>query len=323
MAPYVKIDMNKDKDFYFDAIFFSPHKFLGGPGSSGILVFRKELYREDLPPTTAGGGTVDYVGFHTNDFSKDIETREMAGTPPILQTIKAALAMDLKDKIGVDRIERIETKYTKDFLAKLKRIPNIKIIGRVDPEEKIPIISFNIKHKARILHPKFVTKLLNDLFGIQSRAGCSCAGPYGHLLLGISDSLSTKYRNAVQKGFLGLKPGWVRINLHYTFNTKDIDFIVRAIEFVAAYGHIFLAKYTFDIQTGEWTYKGYRSRKVALGLENSFQTNKMDLSRIDSIRDSYFQQARSWAEELKGFPTPFFVTDDPEIEELKSFYYCS
>jgi hypothetical protein len=266
---------------------------------------------------------VDFVGFHTHDFAKDIETREMAGTPPILQTIKAALAMDLKEKIGVQKIEQIEAEYTKDFLAKMKRIPNLELVGRVDPEEKIPIISFNIHHKDRILHPKFVTKLLNDLFGIQSRAGCSCAGPYGHLLLDITDERSSKYRDAIQQGFLGLKPGWVRVNIHYTFSRKDVDFLARAIKFVARRGHFFLPKYAFHIETGEWIYKGYRARKVTFGLESSFKTNKVDLSRIEAIRDSYFEQAQSLAAELKDLPAPSFVTDNPKIEELKTFYYCS
>jgi selenocysteine lyase/cysteine desulfurase len=323
VAPYVEIDMNRDEKSYFDAVFFSPHKFLGGPGSSGILVFREELYRKDLPPTTAGGGTVDFVGFNAHDYSKDIETREMAGTPPILQTIKAALAMDLKDKIGVNKIERIEAEYTKDFLKKMKRIPNLEMVGRVDPEEKIPIISFNIQHKDRILHPKFVTKLLNDLFGIQSRAGCSCAGPYGHVLLSITDKQSSQYRKTIQEGFLGLKPGWVRINLHYTFSKNDVDFLASAIEFIAKNGHLFLQKYAFHIQTGEWVYKGHRSKEVEFGIMNTFQTKKVDLSRIEAIRDSYFKTAQSLAEELENFSAPPFKTDDPDIESLKSFYYCT
>jgi selenocysteine lyase/cysteine desulfurase len=323
VAPYVEIDMNKDKGSYFDAIFFSPHKFLGGPGASGILVFREDLYRKDLPPTTAGGGTVDYVGFHSHDFAKDIETREMAGTPPILQTIKAALAMDLKEKIGVKKIERIEAEYTKDFLARLKPIPNLGMVGRVDPEEKIPIISFNIKHKDRIFHPKFVTKLLNDLFGIQSRAGCSCAGPYGHILLGIDDERSDKYRDSVQKGLLGLKPGWVRINIHYTFSKKDVDYLVKAIAFVAKNGHLFLPKYAFNIQTGEWTYGTLSQEDIHFGIESDFQTNKVDISRIEELRNSYFEKAESLVKDLRDFLPPSFVTDDPKIEELKSFYYCS
>jgi selenocysteine lyase/cysteine desulfurase len=323
VAPYVEIDMNKDDDIYFDAIFFSPHKFLGGPGSSGILVFREGLYRNDLPPTTAGGGTVDYVGFHVHDYSKDIETREMAGTPPILQTIKAALAMDLKEKIGVSRIERIEAEYTKDFLSRLKRMPNIEMVGRVDPEEKIPIISFNIRHLDRILHPKFVTKLLNDLFGIQSRAGCSCAGPYGHLLLEIGDELSAKYRAVIQQGLLGLKPGWVRINIHYTFSKEDVDFLARAINFVATHGHLFLFQYLFDIHTGEWKHKEFQEYETDFSIENSFETKRADLSRIEEIRESYFQKAEKVAMDLKKAKASSFIQDEAEIEALKSFYYCS
>ena len=322
VAPYVEMDMNRDEESYFDAVFFSPHKFLGGPGSSGILVFREQLYRKDLPPTTAGGGTVDFVGFRAHDYSKDIETREMAGTPPILQTIKAALAMDLKDQIGVGKIEQIEVEYTKDFLTRMKMIPNLEMVGRVDPEEKIPIISFNIKHKDRILHPKFVTKLLNDLFGIQSRAGCSCAGPYGHILLDISDEHSSKYRRTIQKGLLGLKPGWVRINIHYTFSRNDVDFLVRAIEFVAEHGHLFLPKYRFNVRTGEWIYDGFRPPDIDFGIEAAFQINKADMSQIETFRSSYLEKAESLAKKLKELPAPTFVTDEPHIENLKSFYYC-
>ena len=323
VAPYVEIDMNKDTDSYFDAIFFSPHKFLGGPGASGILVFREDLYRKDLPPTTAGGGTVDFVGFDAHDFAKDIETREMAGTPPILQAIKAALAMDLKEKIGIHKIGRIEAEYTKNFLARMKRIPNLEMLGRVDPEEKIPIISFNIQHKDRILHPKFVTKLLNDLFGIQSRAGCSCAGPYGHLLLNIDDERSSMYRDIVQKGWLGLKPGWVRINIHYIFSKKEVDFLARAIAFVAKNGHLFLPRYIFNIKTGEWTHEGFQENVPKFDLQNSFQAKNMSLSQINEIRESYFRQAEALVENLKGLPSPSFIKDEAKIEELKSFYYCS
>jgi len=202
-------------------------------------------------------------------------------------------------------------------------MPNIEMVGRVDPEEKVPIISFNIKHKDRILHPRFVTKLLNDLFGIQSRAGCSCAGPYGHILLDISDELSAKYRDAVQKGLLGLKPGWVRINIHYTFTKNDVNFLERAIEFVALYGHLFLPKYKFNIHTGEWSYEGFQEKEIEFGVENEFRTEKLNLQRIEDIRQSYFEQAGSLVEALMERELPPFVRDNPEIEDLKSFYYCT
>jgi len=323
VAPYVEIDMNRDDESYFDAVFFSPHKFLGGPGSCGILVFREDLYRSDLPPTTAGGGTVDFVGFSIHDFSKDIETRETAGTPPILQTIRAALAMDLKQKIGVERIESIEARYTRDFLNRLKSIPNIVMVGRVDPEEKIPIISFNIEHESRILHPKFVTKLLNDLFGIQSRAGCSCAGPYGHHLLDIADEQSVKYREAIQKGLMGLKPGWIRINLHYTFSRGDVEFLAGAIEFAARYGHLFLREYVFDMSTGEWTHRDFKDSEVPFGVDQTFETKRTGLDRIEDLRKQYLEEAEAAVRRLEKLEAASYAKDEDGIENLKAFHYCS
>jgi len=222
IAPYVEINMNKDDTAYFDAIFFSPHKFLGGPGSSGILVFNENIYRQDLPPTVAGGGTVIYVGFNSHDFSKDIETREKAGTPPILQTIKASLAMELKENIGIKAIDEMEIRHKKYFFGELENIKNVEIIGSFPPKQRVPIVSFNIRHNGKILHPKFVTKLISDLFGIQSRGGCSCAGPYGHILLGIGEEQSQKYRNLTLKGLEGFKMGWVRLNVHYIMAKEDV-----------------------------------------------------------------------------------------------------
>jgi selenocysteine lyase/cysteine desulfurase len=142
IAPYVKIDMNHDAEAYFDAIFFSPHKFIGGPSTSGVLIFNQNLYQGDLPPTTAGGGTVDYVGYQFHDFMKDIESREKAGTPPILQTIKTALVMELKEKIGCDVIEEQEHRFSQRFFDRIKKIENIELIGNIPPDKRVPIISF-------------------------------------------------------------------------------------------------------------------------------------------------------------------------------------
>ncbi|NHJ19325.1 MAG: aminotransferase class V-fold PLP-dependent enzyme [Candidatus Lokiarchaeota archaeon] len=253
-APYVKIDMNHDLNSFFDAIFISPHKFIGGPGSSGILVFNERVYKKALSPTTAGGGTVDYVSPTTVDYSEDIEIREKAGTPGVLQTIKAALAIDLKDAVGIENIEAKEFEYTSRALDRLSRHPKIKILGPLDPENRISIVSFMIKHEDKYLHPKLITKLLNDLFGIQSRAGCMCAGPYGHLLLDITEEQSQRFRCITQEGKLGLKPGWCRVNFHYLFTEIEFEFICKTIEFVADYGYLFLSEYAFDICSGEWTY---------------------------------------------------------------------
>ena len=195
-APYVEIDMNPAPDVAggdasYDAVFLSPHKFLGGPGSSGVLVFNERLYKRDLPPSVAGGGTVDYVSPHDQDFIADIEEREKAGTPGVLQTMKAALAMDLKRAIGVERIEAREHALLARAMQQWAQNTSVEILGNLDPARRVGIVSFNLRDaRGRYLHPKFVTVLLNDLFGIQSRAGCSCAGPYGHRLLGIDQVTS-------------------------------------------------------------------------------------------------------------------------------------
>lgn len=321
VAPYVTIDMNRDEQAYFDAVFFSPHKFLGGPGTSGVLVFNEKIYRTDLPPTTAGGGTVRYVGFHSHDFAEDIETREKAGTPPILQAIKAAFVLDLKEKIGIDRIEEIESKYTEYFLSELRKIDNLTIIGDVAPYRRVSIISFNIKHKDRILHPKFATKLMNDLFGIQSRAGCSCAGPYGHILLSIDDETSNKLRRVILRGNEGIKPGWVRVNIHYTLSQDDVDYLVEGISFIARFGHLFLKKYAFDMRTAEWKYIGFKEIIPEFSVDNDFAPKTVNMEELPRLRKSYLAQAIQIASELAEQEEIPFVEDDVEIEALKSFYY--
>lgn len=326
IAPYVEIDMNRDAESYFDAIFFSPHKFLGGPGTCGILIFNESLYRSDLPPTAAGGGTVDYVGYQFHDFIKDIETREKAGTPPILQIIKTALVMELKEKIGIEEIEKSEKTLSQRFFEGIRKIENVELVGNIPLENRVPIISFNIRHKDRFLHSRFVTRLLNDLFGIQSRAGCSCAGPYGHYLLGIDDEKSAKFREQVLQGHSGIKPGWVRVNLHYTFEEKDIDFILDAIAFVARHGHLFLKRYRLDMTTAEWLHSDFRESEVDFSIDNDFQPTEMseqEMLQLTEIRKSYFIAAEKLAEELQQEPEEAYQVHSQEIEAIKFFYNFS
>jgi selenocysteine lyase/cysteine desulfurase len=253
-APYVEIDMNPENGSYLDAVFFSPHKFLGGPGACGVLVINSKLYDNSIPPTTAGGGTVDYVSELGQDYYKDPEEREKAGTPGIMQAIKASLAIELKNKIGIEKIEELEYDYTKKFMDRFENNENVVVLGPKDPKKRVSIISFMIEHKGKHLHPRFITKLLNDLFGIQSRAGCACAGPYGHRLLGIDSTKSEIFRGIIQKDVHSLKPGWTRINLHYTMTEEDVDFILDAIEFISEYGYLFLEEYQIDLKSGSWNH---------------------------------------------------------------------
>lgn len=326
-GPYVRIDMHKDDECYFDAIFLSPHKFLGGPGSMGILVFKEDIYNSALPPTFAAGGTVDYVSPFAVDYTADIETREKAGTPGIIQTIRAALAIDLKDHIGMDLIEKIEHDYCSRGMERLQQMPNMQILGNQDPSKRIPIISFLIRHGDRYLHPKFGTKLLNDLFGIQSRAGCSCAGVYGHHLLHIDNERSEKFREVVQQGLLSIKPGWIRVNFHYSFSEEEFQFILDAIEFIAKYGHRFLPLYEINLATGDWFHREFIDKDLSFrpSIENILNLSTRDCFESKSIH--YEQEYRTYLTHahdlLSQLPesTEYQTYDLPLAQEIQWFNF--
>ena len=322
-APYVKIDMNPAQnegepgDASLDAVFISPHKFLGGPGASGVLVFNERCYHRDLPPTLAAGGTVDYVGPDSHTFIPDIEAREKGGTPGILQTLKAALVFEIKDAIGVDTIEAREEAMTRQAMTRWGAHPNIDILGNPDPERRVGIISFNILRNAKMpLHPRFVTTLLDDLFGIQSRAGCSCAGPYGHQLLDIDEQHSARYQHWITKGFHGIKPGWCRIGFHYVFDDAEATFLLDAVEFIADYGYRFLPLYEYDAHTGIWQYRDSPRTGASFSIEEAFvnsQTNSDSTTTLSNqergaLYSTYLQNAHKKSQEL-GEPaqeTPLF-----------------
>jgi len=305
-APYTKIDIHRDGKSYFDTVFFSPHKFLGGPGSCGILLIHEKLYRKDLPPTCSGGGTVAYVGFNDQVYVNDIELREKPGTPGIIPLIKASLAIELKDKLGIDRIEKREKELTKRVMNSLKKIPNIEILGNLDPEKRLPIVSFNIKEKEKYFHPKFIVKLLNDLFGIQARAGCSCAGPYGHRLLNIDDEKSKRYGEKIKKGLEGLKPGWARISFHYLMTDEEVDFILKCINFIARYSKYFLKLYHFNIFSGSWNHINSKVLDIEFGIEEAVKASleknssyKLSDSEIANLHEYYLREAEALVRKIK------------------------
>ncbi|HVN41290.1 MAG TPA: aminotransferase class V-fold PLP-dependent enzyme [Steroidobacteraceae bacterium] len=329
-APYVDIDMNpaphpEGGDASLDAVFLSPHKFLGGPGSSGVLVFNERLYPRELPPSVGGGGTVDYVSPIDQDFIQDVEAREKAGTPGVLQTLKAALAIDLKRRIGSRRIEAREQELLRLAMTRWQANDRLELLGNPDPARRIGIVSFNVRDpRGRYLHPKFVTVLLNDLFGIQSRAGCSCAGPYGHRLLGIDESTSELYRDWVRKGFQGIKPGWCRIGFHYAMDDEEAAFLVDAVEFVAAHGYRFLPLYEFDPGTGLWSHREYRETHEAFSVEAALGSQGCETTALPTVeRARYYEQclaeARTWADRLgePGGITPTLGVE--QFGELRFF----
>jgi len=308
-APYVDIDMNPPPgpaggDPSLDAVFVSPHKFLGGPGSSGVLVFNERLYHRELPPTVCGGGTVDYVSAADQDFVTDVEARERAGTPGVLQILKAALVFDLKQAIMPARIEDREARLLRRALERWGADPRIEILGNPDPARRIAIVSFNVRGPGGVyLHPKFVTALLNDLFGVQSRAGCSCAGPYGHRLLDIGPDVSEQYRDWVRKGFQGIKPGWCRVGFHFVMDDPEADYIVDAVSFVAEHGHRFLPLYDFDVHSGLWTCRGHQESFQPFSLDDALEATDCGESALPAevragMYRSYLQFAQQRAAAL-------------------------
>ncbi|XP_008786846.4 probable cysteine desulfurase [Phoenix dactylifera] len=262
-APYVNIEMRSGEVDGYDAVFLSPHKFIGGPGSPGILLMNEGLYRiKGTPPSTSGGGTVLYVSGHDvkdTVYCENAEEREDAGTPGIVQKIRAALAFCVKEWVGHVAIREREALFARRAMERIRENPKVRVLGHVCEEERQPIMSFLVYPdgmRGKHLHCSFVTKLLNDLFGIQGRGGCACAGPYGHVLLGIDRARSKAIKTAVERGYEGARPGWTRVSFAYYTSWKEMEFVVDAIEFVAEYGHRFLPLYGFDWKTGHWEYVG-------------------------------------------------------------------
>jgi selenocysteine lyase/cysteine desulfurase len=262
-GPYVEIEMDPrrpapaggqpdgDADLdYKDAIVVSPHKFIGGPGTPGVLVARRELFRNRVP-TSPGGGTVAYVNPLEHVYLDDPEHREEGGTPAIIESIRAGLVFALKEAVGVETIRRREEDFIDRAIVSWSVEPGIGILG--NPElPRLSIVSFTVRHDGRYLHHNFVVAVLNDLFGIQSRGGCSCAGPYGHRLLGIDIETSHAFEREISRGCEGIKPGWVRVNFNYFISEPVFDYIVRAVTMIARDGWRLLPWYRFEPATGMW-----------------------------------------------------------------------
>ena len=329
-APYVEIDMNPaprspDEDPSIDALFISPHKFLGGPGSSGILVFNERIYDRELPPSVSAGGTVDYVGMRGQDFIRNIEEREKAGTPGVLQTLKAGLVFQIKDEVGVDLINAREHELTERAMKKWGENEFIDVLGNPDPGSRVGIISFNIRYGGgKYLHHKLITVLLNDLFGIQSRAGCSCAGPYGHRLLQIDEATSERYRSAVQQGHCGMKPGWCRVGLHWVMDDAEANYVIDAVQFLAREGHRFLSLYDFDLGTGTWQHKHGSSVLPSFSLAAALDSQEgepaiLSLALREQLYKHYLDEAQRFANRLREEPRSQCETIEGELGELQFF----
>ncbi|MGY0425593.1 MAG: aminotransferase class V-fold PLP-dependent enzyme [Polaribacter sp.] len=250
-APYVDINMHPaEEDEYLDAIFFSPHKFLGGPGTSGVLIFNKKLYKNTIPDNP-GGGTVSYTNpWGKHDYFDDVETREDGGTPGFLQTIRIALAIQLKEKMGVENIKKREDEINKIIFETLDNLSGVQILAP-NHKERLSIFSFYFEK----YHFNLVVKLLNDRFGIQTRGGCSCAGTYGHFLLNVDKETSTRIENLILHGCNTEKPGWVRLSVHPTITNKEIAFICNSLKELVAHIEEWSKEYEYDGLKNDYVHK--------------------------------------------------------------------
>jgi len=308
-APYMPINMHPGpEDQRIDALFLSSHKFIGGPEGSGVLVANRSLFRSRIPERP-GGGTVDYVAAFDRlsvDYVRRMDEREEGGTPAILGDLRAGIAFLVREIVGPQRILEHEMDIAARATDRLSRHPRIKLLGPKDLP-RLAILSFNIEG----LHHDLVSALLDHLFGIQNRAGCSCAGPYGHRLLDIDRAQSERYRVQISNGFLGIKPGWVRLSLPYYASEEDLDFILSAVEFVADHGLDFVPVYRLGWLDGVWRHIDRpvpECAPIKLSLDELTRASEgsgpgdaapeLSDSEIRAERARYFAEARRIAAEL-------------------------
>lgn len=268
-APYIDINMRPENELqHLDALYFSPHKFLGGPASTGILVFNPMLYKNKIPDNP-GGGTVDWTNpWGEHRYIEEIEAREDGGTPAFLQTIRVALCVQLKEKMGVDMILQREKEMLKVIWQRLEAIPNLHLLaGNI--KERLGVISFYIDN----LHYNLGVKMLNDRFGVQVRGGCSCAGTYGHYLLKVSEQFSKSITNRINIGDLSSKPGWIRMSIHPVMTDEEIIYILDAIEAVCQNFQEWAEDYEYNACTNEFKCKHEEESTESILVSNWFDPN--------------------------------------------------
>ena len=331
-APYVDIDMNGANPK--DAIFISPHKFIGGPGTPGLLVIKKALLKNAVP-STVGGGTVMYVTPEDHLYVEHHERREEGGTPAIVESIRAGLVFKLKREVGVGEIERLEGSFIQRAMQRFEACPNLEIVGSPFAP-RLAIMALRFKHGNKDLHYGFVVSLLNDLFGIQVRGGCSCAGPYGHSLLGMDMPYSHAIESEIKQGNMLLRPGWVRLNFNYFIDETEFEYLLRAVELVAKLGWRMLPFYQVDPKSGVWRFQG-QENKMAIGLDtfqfiddcqkpNRSRGEKVSLDGICTLAEQVLQTANrqtqmpplilsSQSETLRWFVLPQEVTTELAIAD--------
>jgi len=292
-APYVSIDM---QGMSLDAIFLSPHKLVGGPGTPGILVADKKIFHNKVP-VMPGGGTVNFVSGTRQSYLSNIESREEGGTPAIIESIRAGLVFKLQQAVGTDLIEKNEQGFVSRVIARWKDNPSIEVLGNLEAD-RLAIVSFRLLHKSLLeslldekeLHYGLVVAMLNDVFGIQARGGCSCAGPYGHVLLGIDEKESEAFAEEASQGNFLTRPGWTRMNFNYFLDEATFEYTVKAVEMIAEFGHKLAKDYVYNADTGTWNYLG-KSISCPVNLEDflsqSAFSEKTTKENNESFKESW------------------------------------
>jgi selenocysteine lyase/cysteine desulfurase len=297
-GPYVAIEMNGGDGgdgAQKDAVFISPHKFIGGPGTPGVLVAKRHLLRNTVP-ACPGGGTVAYVNEAEHRYLTDPVHREEGGTPAIIESVRAGLVFQLKEAVGAEAIRERELELLQHAIASWSTNPNLTVLGNRHAF-RLSIVSFVVRHRTAYLHHNFVVTLLNDLFGIQARGGCSCAGPYGHRLLGIDLDTSKEFEREIVRGCEGIKPGWVRVNFNYFLSETEVSYLVDAIHIVANDGWRLLPHYDFDPDTGQWRHRSRRGHDVRRLTDVSYRCGRLEFrsrhaTEPEAALPGYLDEAR-------------------------------
>jgi selenocysteine lyase/cysteine desulfurase len=324
-GPYVDIDMNCDGLAYKDAVFLSPHKFVGGPGTPGVLAVRRDLLRNRVP-TVPGGGTVDYVNAYEHHYLSDPAHREEGGTPAIVESIRAGLVFQIKQAVGTEVIREQEERFRRIAVDTWAANRAIQVLGN-PRADRLSILSFVVRRPhGRYLHHNYVVALLNDLFGIQSRGGCSCAGPYGHRLLGIDLDRSHRFEQEIVAGCEGIKPGWVRVSFNYFQSETVCRYVVDAVDLVATHGWKLLRDYRFDPYSGLWrhhlgpTEPPLRLGEVVLDEGGLRWAARHEIAGEEALA-AYLAEARAMLDALDGSDCADEAGPDysPGFEELRWF----
>ena len=323
-GPYLPIDMNPAPDVadghlaFKDAVFISPHKFVGGPGTPGVLVVKRSLLRNRVP-SVPGGGTILFVSPTGQCYHPDPEIREEGGTPGIVESIRAGLAFALKDAVGSHEIRRREHDLARRALASWAENPQIEILGSTDPE-RLAIVSIGLRHAGRLLHANFVVAVLSDLFGIQARSGCFCAGPYIHRMYPIDDEWSERMQAEVVNGHMGAKLAFTRLSFNYFMSETVFEYILEAVHLVANEGWKLLPLYSFDPDSGLWRHADARAR-VPLALGDVLAPAGPQATAPESVLPDYLARAREVIRAVEARPPSASPAPalTPDFERIRWF----